>query len=464
MKPTEDDLRQFISKEFGTIIDSSLLSYLTSIPNPKRFSVALYEIFGHNSKPSSIENCVKFYFEPIKNPGDSFNSIVNEQQQTTISRDCEKTNKFKKETNLKCKNTNRKAASVQQCRYECQCEAREHKLIGNCLNCGRIICALEGEGPCLTCGKNFEVLNGTKRFTKINEIEADKQKNKLLEFDRTSAQRTNVIDDESDYFKLGNRWLTKQQRDDLKTLNDELMRRKENSTNVVNIDFVNRQVCEVKEDIYKDIDTKLSEIFKTKLDISVPPDKTSSIPKSLNDIKFVNSESNANYKKIAANSDSIDQNHTSKIQDKEQMLIADLGMCLSVRQPHASLLCLGIKRQEGRSWYTPYRGRLWIHAGAKSPDKDEISKIEKCYQQIRAEKLQFPSHYPLGCIVGYVTISDCIQHDEMDDENIEVDSNFIWICDDPFLLPLMIPLIGQSKIFKINHQVHTALRKLTSAV
>ena len=30
--------------------------------------------------------------------------------------------------------------------------AQEHDLIGNCLNCGKIVCVLEGPGPCMFCG------------------------------------------------------------------------------------------------------------------------------------------------------------------------------------------------------------------------------------------------------------------------------------------------------------------------
>jgi hypothetical protein len=30
----------------------------------------------------------------------------------------------------------------------CQCHAMIHKLINNCINCGRIVCEQEGEGPC----------------------------------------------------------------------------------------------------------------------------------------------------------------------------------------------------------------------------------------------------------------------------------------------------------------------------
>lgn len=37
-------------------------------------------------------------------------------------------------------------------RHICNCQARIHDLIRNCVNCGRITCAQEGSGPCFYCG------------------------------------------------------------------------------------------------------------------------------------------------------------------------------------------------------------------------------------------------------------------------------------------------------------------------
>ena len=32
-------------------------------------------------------------------------------------------------------------------RHACECEARRHRLINNCLKCGRVVCDQEGSGP-----------------------------------------------------------------------------------------------------------------------------------------------------------------------------------------------------------------------------------------------------------------------------------------------------------------------------
>jgi len=57
----------------------------------------------------------------------------------------------------------------------------------------------------------------------------------------------------------------------------------------------------------------------------------------------------------------------------------DIGMCLSMHQPWASLLVHGFKRFEGREWTNKYRGPLWIHATSKKPTPEEINYLEEYY-------------------------------------------------------------------------------------
>lgn len=48
-------------------------------------------------------------------------------------------------------------------RHTCECLAQKHKLVNNCISCGRIVCEQEGSGPCLFCGslvcKSLEFLD-----------------------------------------------------------------------------------------------------------------------------------------------------------------------------------------------------------------------------------------------------------------------------------------------------------------
>lgn len=83
----------------------------------------------------------------------------------------------------------------------------------------------------------------------------------------------------------------------------------------------------------------------------------------------------------------------NRVQDKELLEISDLKKCMSMHQPWASMLIAGIKRHEGRSWYTSHRGRLWIAATAKSVDPNEIKAMEAFYKRHYNGELDFSYFY-----------------------------------------------------------------------
>ncbi|KAF9351265.1 hypothetical protein BGX34_000697 [Mortierella sp. NVP85] len=178
-------------------------------------------------------------------------------------------------------------AEAAKARKPCYCLATKHKLnvfAPNCLNCGKIICALEGPGPCTYCGnpvvsieqqqalvlelkrekaalakqkamatakrKNKAAPANTAGYaskvggglssstgsaggwygleqnpgtmTEEEELEEAKKaslalahKERLLEYDRTSARRSHVIDQATDFVLPGDRpnlWLTEEER------------------------------------------------------------------------------------------------------------------------------------------------------------------------------------------------------------------------------------------------------------
>lgn len=87
-------------------------------------------------------------------------------------------------------------------RHKCNCEAKRHALINNCLNCGRIVCAQEGAGPCLFCDElvcspmqQAILQSKTKQadtlYNKLMDKKSSKglekslqQRDRLLEYDR----------------------------------------------------------------------------------------------------------------------------------------------------------------------------------------------------------------------------------------------------------------------------------------
>ncbi|KAF3774712.1 Activating signal cointegrator 1 [Nymphaea thermarum] len=122
--------------------------------------------------------------------------------------------------------------------------------------------------------------------------------------------------------------------------------------------------------------------------------------------------------------------------------------CLTMHQPWASLLIHGIKRIEGRSWPSPIRGRLWIHAAAKVPDPETISAMELFYREIYAvdgvSDLKFPEHYPVSRLLGMmvfwscVNIVGCVKCEELvsweeipEGVRLEGQTEFCWLCEQP---------------------------------
>jgi hypothetical protein len=84
---------------------------------------------------------------------------------------------------------------------------------------------------------------------------------------------------------------------------------------------------------------------------------------------------------------------------------------ISVKQPWAQLICLGIKPIENRTWATKFRGRTYIHASGK-PAGPELQTILN-YDQAKAvpeENWYEMLHgiWQLSSIIGEVDIVDCV--------------------------------------------------------
>lgn len=65
--------------------------------------------------------------------------------------------------------------------------------------------------------------------------QADAQKEKLLEYDRNSVKRTQVIDDQADYFSTENPWLSEDEKQSMKNKQQEYLDAKNRMKKKVNI-------------------------------------------------------------------------------------------------------------------------------------------------------------------------------------------------------------------------------------
>ncbi|NXI58233.1 TRIP4 protein, partial [Chloroceryle aenea] len=358
-------------------------------------------------------------------------------------------------------------------RHACECLGQKHKLVNNCLVCGRIVCEQEGSGPCLFCGtlvctkeeqdilqrdsnKSQKLLKklmaGAESSGNLDAISKDllprqearlraglemavKHKDKLLEFDRTSVRRTQVIDDESDYFATdSNQWLSKQEREALQKREQELreLRHASRLAKKITMDFAGRQILEE--------DNNMAE-YHSKLDETIEAINCGTLSKAARSPEAKTTPSSgvlvnprllqpaplwvdqtglllprkAVHSMDAGSEPDLERNRL-RIQDRELQEISDDGWCLSLHQPWASLLVRGIKRVEGRTWYTSHRGRLWIAATAKRPSPQEISELETTYRMLLQKDVEFPSDYPSGCLLGCVDVTDCLSKEQFKEE------------------------------------------------
>ncbi|CAG5134909.1 unnamed protein product [Candidula unifasciata] len=396
-------------------------------------------------------------------------------------------------------------------RYVCECQAAKHKLINNCINCGRIVCEQEGAGPCVFCGtlvctpEDQEIIDrGSKKGEKRRQFlmkggghqvgssensvglqatstfqskpkngfeQALQHRDKLLEYDRTSVKRTQVIDDECDYYATdANQWLSSEERDKLRKREEELRKSRHGSRRdrKITFDFAGRRVIDAEDDsaqkMYDMNDEVIQQVHygksvKNSADI-VNPSIQLEPPKFVESVHW--GPSRANQADESSGSFHPVNSSSHRIQDKELQEISDEGMCMSMHQPWASLLVAGIKMHEGRTWYSPHRGRLWIASTAKSPSPDDIREHEHMYAHLRNDKnLDFPKDYPTGCLLGCVNVEDCLSQDEYREQypDGESASPYVFICSNPQQLIVKFPIKGKHKIYKLDPHIHQAAKK-----
>ncbi|XP_052901149.1 activating signal cointegrator 1 [Anopheles moucheti] len=377
-------------------------------------------------------------------------------------------------------------------RHHCDCQASKHRLVNNCLHCGRIVCEQEGSGPCLFCG-SLVCTENEQRMIESSSRKGDNlrrslmeqnrpagweealaMRNRLLEYDRNSEKRTTVIDDEADYFKTHSIWLSDAERKKLEQLEEE-MREKRHASRLarkVTLDFAGRQVLD--EALLSTED--MEEIFRQASLVDAPENRSLG-SKENNDPgrtmhdnddvhptlcgpapTFIDSSAGGPAVGAGLRPSGYDGVY-SRVQDKEFLEMSDMRHCLSMHQPWASLLVAGIKRHEGRTWYSSHRGRLWIAATAKPTNLDTIRELENFYRKLYDDdSIQFPSQYPTGCLLGCVSVLDCLPQEEYRKQhpNGESDSPFVFVCEEPQELPIRFPMKGDHKIYLLDSAIHQA--------
>ncbi|XP_038557724.1 activating signal cointegrator 1 isoform X1 [Micropterus salmoides] len=497
-KQSIDNTSAFLYKESVSSADSQDMSKDTQKKSKRK---------GRNKQEVMTVSQTEPEPEAVKTPID----LMRAQENSSTS----STKKKSKFVNLYNKEGQDKLAVLLPGRHACECLAQKHKLINNCISCGRIVCEQEGSGPCLFCGslvctkEELEILQrdsnksqklrkklmgdcGERDYLPHQEAmmkagleKAVQHKEKLLEYDRNSVRRTQVLDDESDYFATeSNQWLSPGEREKLRKKEEELrqLRHASRKDRKITLDFAGRQVIDEGNNL-NEYYSKLDETLKTMSSDSmskspmyskrqggrqslgelVNPNIMQSAPEWVDVGGRVNYNKNKSQGKRLAEDKGGEERHRLRLQDKDLQEMSDGGWCLSMHQPWASLLVKGIKRVEGRTWYTSHRGRLWIAAAAKAPTPQEIAEVEAMYRHIYKKEPRFPKDYPTGCLLGCVNMTDCLSqeqfHQQFPDTCEESASPFVFICTNPQELLVKFPMKGKHKIWKLESHYHQGAKK-----
>lgn len=92
--------------------------------------------------------------------------------------------------------------------------------------------------------------------------------------------------------------------------------------------------------------------------------------------------------------------------------MADLA--ISINQPWAGLIALGLKDVENRDWRTSYRGPVLIHAGLKF-DREALYELSHGRHPVTRQRLIVDRESPafrIGGIVAEAEIVDCVRHSD----------------------------------------------------
>ncbi len=131
-------------------------------------------------------------------------------------------------------------------------------------------------------------------------------------------------------------------------------------------------------------------------------------------------------------------------------------LTLSLMQPWASLIVMGIKTIETRRWQTAHRGPMLIHAsqrkaGALIATEPPIARYIPDFNKL-----------PFGCIIGQATLTDIILQEHLSLSKLDIASRslelqafggealncYAWLLEDAFAFDQPVPARGHLHLWK----------------
>lgn len=316
-------------------------------------------------------------------------------------------------------------------RQKCDCQAQKHDLINNCLACGRIVCEQEGEGPCLFCGE-MVLYPDVAYISDENLKKALARKDMLLDFDRNSSKRTEVVDDETDYYR---------------GVDEEKIREVRHGSRL------NKKFC-LDLGAGDMVEQTLDEFIDEHAVEEVVVEKRNNKELLLFNEDLGNNNLTYTFKKKDTVAKTEKTVRRSRIQDARLSEMCDTGTCLTMHQPWASLLIKGIKIHEGRVWPTNHRGRLWIHSSSRHADQETLDDVLKDHPEGK------DLDWPISSLLGFVNVDDCLNQEDYREKYPDGKSqaSYVFICSDPIELDIKLQMSGNHKLWKLPKDIQMAAR------
>ena len=125
---------------------------------------------------------------------------------------------------------------------------------------------------------------------------------------------------------------------------------------------------------------------------------------------------------------------------------------LSLVQPWATFIVTGLKHYETRSWATPYRGLILIHASKKT-DRRYLARVDVSRLALDAGISSFPN----GVLLGSAEVTGCVASEEMADLVTEqerlvgdfTDGRFAWSLRNATQWTEPVPCLGSLGIWTV---------------
>lgn len=140
---------------------------------------------------------------------------------------------------------------------------------------------------------------------------------------------------------------------------------------------------------------------------------------------------------------------------------------ISLWQPWATAMAVGVKKNETRGWATNYRGPLVIHA-AKTPLSTVCRELGEDQETMHAWMQEFVgvpwSMMPLGALLCVVRVIDCVRTELVFDDDTPADDpewvlgnyepgRYAWVTDSVKVFDAHIPWKGSQGFFDVPDEI-----------